>query len=284
VGDLELEFVDSVTLGEGPRSSEVLGEVVNLLDVGQQGGVNGLRREGRYPEISFNSYSPSQRKTHLLLRLPVVGQELLLLTFTEELLLLGLLTGRLGLGKVGVVDGFGNRDTGQINLGGSGNDVSLTDSSHRNTVESERTRDEEQTGIELLQEDDSLSSESTGQEDKDGSGGDGSSELGLADSLSADLGLGDILGLQRTNARSFSRQAIPRTRKLTISTYGVELSVLLDSSLLFRSSVYLLGGGGSAGLHSLVETSLGEDGGSRVSTDVGSEFRVSGHLRVRIRE
>lgn len=44
--DLELEFVNSVTLGEGPGSSDVLGEVVDLLDVGQQGGVNSLGKLG----------------------------------------------------------------------------------------------------------------------------------------------------------------------------------------------------------------------------------------------
>lgn len=221
--DLELEFVNSVTLGEGPGSSDVLGEVVDLLDVGQQGGVNGL-----------------------LLRLPLVGQELLLLTFSEELLLLGFLAGSLGLGEVGVVDGLGNGNTGQVNLGGGGDNVGLGDSSQGDTVESERTRDEQETGIELLQEDDSLSSESTGQEDEDGTGGDGRSELGLAGSLSADLGLGDVLT-------------------------GVELGLLL----LLNGLLLLLG---RAGLLGLEVTSLGEDSGSREPTDVGSEFRVSGHL------
>ena len=41
--DLELELVNSVTLGERPGSSDVSGEVVDLLDVGQQSGVDGLR-------------------------------------------------------------------------------------------------------------------------------------------------------------------------------------------------------------------------------------------------
>lgn len=239
--DLELEFVNSVTLGEGPGSSDVLGEVVDLLDVGQQGGVNGL-----------------------LLRLPLVGQELLLLTFTEELLLLGFLAGSLGLGEVGVVDGLGNGNTGQVNLGGGGDNVGLGDSSQGDTVESERTRDEQETGIELLQEDDSLSSESTGQEDEDGTGGDGRSELGLADSLSAGLGLGDILGgveLGSLVSRESPRSTVLGTADLLFNRGG-----LLD----------LLGGG--AGLLSLEVTSLGEDRRSGVSTDVGSKFRVSGHL------
>lgn len=138
---------------------------------------------------------------HLLLGLPVVRQELLLLTLTEEFLLLGVLAGSLGLGEVGVVDGLGDRDTGQVDLGRGGDDVGLSDSSEGDTVESERTRDKQETRVQLLQEDDSLSSESTGQEDEDGTGGDGRSELGLADGLSADLGLGDVLTLLRRVSR-----------------------------------------------------------------------------------
>lgn len=214
-----------------------------------------------------------------MLRLPLVGQELLLLTFTEELLLLGLLTGSLGLGEVGVVDGLGNGDTGQVNLGGGGDNVGLGNSSQGDTVESERTRDEQETGIELLQEDDSLSSESTGQEDEDGTGGDGGSELGLADSLSAGLGLGDILALHRGLART-------PTSSSAFRTHGVELGSLvsgespraLGTDLLFNRGGLLDLLGGGAGLLSLEVTSLGEDRGSRVSTDVGSKFRVSGHL------
>jgi hypothetical protein len=189
--DLELELVNSVTLGERPGSSDVLGEVVDLLDVGQQGSVDGLKTRRRLAVALHHFVFPA----HLLLRLPVVRQELLLLTFTEEFLLLGVLAGSLGLGEVGVVDGLGDRDTGQVDLGRGGDDVGLSDSSQGNTVESERTRDEQETRVQLLQEDDSLSSESTGQEDEDGSGGDGRSELGLAGGLSADLGLGDVLTL-----------------------------------------------------------------------------------------
>lgn len=134
---------------------------------------------------------------HLLLRLPVVRQELLLLTLTEEFLLLGVLAGSLGLGEVGVVDGLGDGNTGQVNLGRGSDNVGLSDSSQRDTVESEGTRDEQETRVQLLQEDNSLASESTGQEDKDGTGGDRGSELGLAGGLSADLGLGDVLTLSR---------------------------------------------------------------------------------------
>jgi hypothetical protein len=39
---LELELVNLVTSGEAEGGLQVLGEVVNLLDVGKKGGVNGL--------------------------------------------------------------------------------------------------------------------------------------------------------------------------------------------------------------------------------------------------
>jgi hypothetical protein len=40
--DLEDHLVGSVTLGEGEGALEVLGEVLGLLDGGDDGGVNGL--------------------------------------------------------------------------------------------------------------------------------------------------------------------------------------------------------------------------------------------------
>jgi hypothetical protein len=48
----------------------------------------------------------------------------------------------------------------------------------------------------LLQENDPLAPESSSQQDQDGSGGDGRSELGGARGLSGSLGLSDILGLK----------------------------------------------------------------------------------------
>ena len=139
----------------------------------------------------------SHMTTHLLLRLPVVGQELLLLVVTKELLLLALLSS-LGLGEVGVVDGLGDRDTGKVNLGGGGNNVCLTDSTERNTVDPERSADEEQSALQLLEEDNPLTPESSSQKDQDSSGGDGSSELGGSRGLSGSLGLANVLGLCMT--------------------------------------------------------------------------------------
>lgn len=40
---LELELVESVTLGKTPRRLQVLGKVVNLFDGSDKSSVNGLR-------------------------------------------------------------------------------------------------------------------------------------------------------------------------------------------------------------------------------------------------
>lgn len=111
---LELHLVDLVTLGKTERSLEVLGQVVNLLDGGENGSI------------------------HILLSLLVViGKELLLLVTVEELGLLGLV-GLLVSLEVGVVDRLGERDRRDVNLGGGGNNVSLGDTSEGDTVESEK--------------------------------------------------------------------------------------------------------------------------------------------------
>jgi hypothetical protein len=41
---LELELVNLVTPGEAEGRLQVLGEVVDLLDVGKESGINGLER------------------------------------------------------------------------------------------------------------------------------------------------------------------------------------------------------------------------------------------------
>lgn len=57
----------------------------------------------------------------------------------------------------------------------------------------ERTSDQQQTALQLVEEHDSLSSESAGEEDEDGTGGDGRSKLGLLGYLSGNLGLSNIV-------------------------------------------------------------------------------------------
>lgn len=170
VTSLELELVEAVALRETPRSLEVLREVVDLLDSGKNGGVDGL-----------------------LLRLLLLGEGLLLGTLAEELALLGSLGG-LGLDEVGVVDGLGDLDVGDLNLGRGGDNVSLRDATEGDTVELEGAGDKEETRVELLKEDNTATSEAASEEDQDSAGGDRSTELGLAGLLARDLGDTDVLG------------------------------------------------------------------------------------------
>lgn len=141
-------------LGQSESSTEVLLHG-GVLDVGEEGGINGLLE-------SLSGVSGGNLRRS-------IGEELLGLG--------GLLS--LGLGEGGIVD-LGDIDALKVNLGGRGDSVVLLDASDGNTVELEGTGDGEETGLELLKEHDSLSSESAGEQDKDGAGSDGLSELGSA--------------------------------------------------------------------------------------------------------
>ena len=95
-------------------------------------------------------------------------------SFGEELL---------GSGSLG--DSFSSEasvsDSGDItdgNLGAGAHGVDLVDSSDWDTVDLEWSSDGKKAGGELLEADDSLSSESTSEEDKHGTWGDTGSELG----------------------------------------------------------------------------------------------------------
>jgi hypothetical protein len=56
---------------------------------------------------------------------------------------------------------------------GSSDNVAGVDAAERNTVDFERTSNEENTLAEVLQEDDTLAAETTSEENKDGTGGEG---------------------------------------------------------------------------------------------------------------
>lgn len=122
--------MESVTLGQSPRSLEVSAEVVHLFDRLEQGGVDGLHIKSVHSERSH------ARPTHLLLRLLLFWESLLLLALAEEFSLLGRLC-RLSLGKVGVVDVLGDGDGRDVDFGGCSDNVGLANSSERNTVEPE---------------------------------------------------------------------------------------------------------------------------------------------------
>jgi len=87
-------------------------------------------------------------------------------------------SGSLGLGFLGeglVSDG--GFDGGDVDLEAGAEGVDLVDSLERDTVDLVWAGDGEEAGLELLEADDSLSSESSSEEDEDGSWGNGCSQL-----------------------------------------------------------------------------------------------------------
>ena len=111
-----------------------------------------------------------------------------LLTLLEELvltlLLVALLTSKVLV--TGYLIDLSLVKTGEVDLVGSGNNVAGVNSAEWDTVDLEWTSDEEDTLCEVLEEDDTLATETTSEEDKDGSWGKGGSWSGGSDGL-ADL-------------------------------------------------------------------------------------------------
>lgn len=64
---------------------------------------------------------------------------------------------------------------------GGGDNIAGVDSSERDTVDLERTGNEENTLVEVVQEDDTLATESTSEKDKDGTRGERSARSGSSD-------------------------------------------------------------------------------------------------------
>lgn len=105
----------------------------------------------------------------------------------EESVLSGLL-GLLVLGEVASLAGLLQHilaNAGNIHLGRGRNNVSGVDPSERNAVDFERTGDEEDTLLEVLQENDTLAAETTSEEDDDGAGCEGRSDLSRAERLAS---------------------------------------------------------------------------------------------------
>lgn len=72
-----------------------------------------------------------------------------------------------------------------IHLGRGRNDVSGVDPSERNAVDFEGTGDEENTLLEVLQENNTLAAETASKEDDDGAGSERGSDLSRADGLAS---------------------------------------------------------------------------------------------------
>jgi hypothetical protein len=108
-----------------------------------------------------------------------------LLALLEESLL-GLLLGLLLLGEVlrggDLLDGLGV-DTGDVDALGGGDHVAGVDTAEGNAVDLEGSGDEEDTLLEVLEEDDTLATEATSEEDQDGTGLEALADLGGTQSL-----------------------------------------------------------------------------------------------------
>jgi hypothetical protein len=137
----------------------------------------------------------------------------------------------------------------------------LVDTSDRDTVDLERTGDKQETRIELLQEDNTLTTVTTSQKDQDGTRDNGTTERSSLGGLAADLGRRYILsGVE-------ARGLLDRDGTLTTVLGTLDLNSLLGSSFLGRSSNGLLG--------TLVKSLLGVGGRAAETVDTGNKNRVS---------
>lgn len=118
----------------------------------------------------------------------MVRSYLCLLALLEESLLAGLLLGLLSDEVLGLSDLLDLLvvNSGQVDLLRCGDDVSGVDPAQGHTVDLEGTGNEEDTLVEVLQEDDALATETASEEDQDGTGLEGLARLPGADGL-ADL-------------------------------------------------------------------------------------------------
>lgn len=111
-----------------------------------------------------------------------------LLSLLEESLL-GLLLSLLLLGEVvgsgDLLEGLGV-NTADVDTGAGGDHVTSVDTAEGDTVDLEGTGDEENTLLEVLEENDTLSTEAAGEEDQNGTGLEALADLSGTDSL-ADL-------------------------------------------------------------------------------------------------
>lgn len=191
-----------LSLSEGESGGQIGLEVLNLLDVVNQRGIE----------------SRLVRSLGLNLSLLFLGE---FGTNVEELagvsVVLGSLNSLGGLSSEESIVNLASIDSSQVNLGAGGDDVSLVNSSEWNTVQLVWASDQEESALELLQEDDSSSLESTSQDDEDGSRGNAGSE-------------GSWL---RSPVSSFEMDllVVSRVEKLGSWCLGSHLSIMICTSL-----------------------------------------------------
>lgn len=165
----ETHGVRLVILGEGEASSDVLAQerVLGVLDILDKGSVDGLLEGGT---LSIDS--------------------LLLGTLGKESLRIGLL-GLVVTSEESILN-LGDINASNVDLGAGGESVDLVDALKRHTVDLVGATDEQETRLELLEADNSLATETTGEEDEDTAGLDTLAKLGGGSFLGSDTSF-DIL-------------------------------------------------------------------------------------------
>ena len=110
----------------------------------------------------------------------------------ESFLTIGRLFGNTG--KVGIVD-VGYIDSTNINLGGGSNNISLVDTTEGDTIDLVGSSNKKKSRLQCLQADNTLTTETSREEDADSSGGEGGTDLGGILLLGARvLRTGDVVG------------------------------------------------------------------------------------------
>jgi hypothetical protein len=225
---LELHVVGELTLGQSKLGGQVLAEEGGLDNSVEDSLINGLLVSSLGGRDGLGTF---------LLR-------------SKEFLRFG--SSRLL--EVSVVElGIDGTD---FDLGGGGDHVGLIDTTKRDTVDTERTSDEEETRVELLQHNHTLSTVTTGQEDDNGARGNGGTETGSLGNLARLLGLRDVFG--RVELAGLDG----RDGTLTTVLGTLDFNGLVSSDILSRSS--------SGVLVALVQGLLGVDGRSAVTRHTGT--------------
>ena len=155
-------------------------------------------------------------------------------------------------------------EVAELQLGRGRNNVGLVHPPEGDTVDLVRASHKEQTARELLEEDDTLPPEAAGEEDEDGAGGDGGAKLRGLGSLTAFLGLADVLsrvesGCLRGGHNTLAAVLLSSNRHL-LRRCGLGCSRLLGF------------------FEALVETTAGEDLGPGEASHAGYNFFGAGHL------
>lgn len=199
-----------------------------------------------------------------------------LLDLVEESLL-GLLVLALGALEVFVIKLGVELNSGDIDLGGGGNDVSLVDTAEGNTVDLEGSVHEEETGSELLEENNPSAAEATGEEDQHGAGGDVGAQLDggdLLDLLDVDGG-----GLSGVEARGLLEGDLALTSVLGTSDLldleGLGLLLDLGVGLPLKETTLLVHGGPSEAGHAWNELGVPCLGGHCLNEQKKKEFNMS---------